>query len=136
MIVNRLRRHVGQMLRVGPGQDFDRIALHAHPVQAGIGNLALARPRQRQGTRRAVNHVQHSAMRHHHQRLLRMGQHQAAQGGQHAGVKLARALAAGKSVVGLKPCPLRSGIGMLGLDVFHPHAIDHTKMLFPQVGGE
>jgi pheromone shutdown protein TraB len=41
LIVNRLRRHIGQMRGVGPGQDLDSAIMHAHAIQAGVGDVAL-----------------------------------------------------------------------------------------------
>ena len=131
LIVNRLRRHMGQVLYVGPVQNLKRVAVDTHAVQAGVGNVALAWPRQRQGTRRAIDHVEHAAMRDHNQCLVRMRQRQRTHGCQHAGVKLARTLATCKSRVGIKSGPLRPGVGVLRLDIANPHAIDHAKVLFP-----
>src|SRR6218665_277252 len=80
----------------------------------------------------APDHVQHAAVGHDQHRLARMLLRDAAHGAHHAGVELARGLAAGHAGVGIEAQPSGPGVGVRGLDVVHPHTVDHAKVLLAQ----
>ena len=57
---------------LGPVHDGELPVHPAQPVDAGVGDVAFARARQRQRMHAAPQHVQHTAVRHQQQRLARV----------------------------------------------------------------
>ena len=100
---------LGQALQVrgiGPLEDLERAIAPAHAVDAGVRDVALARPVQRRVARRAPQHVEHAAMGEHRDPCAVVLLHQALQRTEHARVEHAHALAAARQrVVGVMAQP-------------------------------
>ena len=69
LVIGGLRRQIGQMAGIGPIDDFEvfrrRGIGDADPVEARVGDLALAWPVQPKRASGAPDHVEHAPVRHH-----------------------------------------------------------------------